>query len=349
MTVFDFQRFPLVLNLVLFAISAMAIWLAGSRLSVYADAISDRRNIGKAVMGFVFLAAATELPEMVTTFTAAIAGNAALALNNMFGGITMQTAILAAADVVAVGAALTYYPRKPTPALEAALIILLLTSLIGITSVGDIVMFWNIGAGSAGLALTYALSVYLLRNYDDNTDWIPVDLPDEQEHDGGSSPTLSDLDLAQLVRRFAVASLVILVFGVVLVHLTETIAAQSGLGQSFLGVTLLAATTSLPELSTTIAAVRLGAYTMAISNVFGSNLIMLALLLPADILYRGGAILNATDRTASFALVSGIIVTTVYLIGLLIRRKRRLFGMGIDSALVVCLYAGSLIVFYLLD
>lgn len=342
----DFNSFPLILNLVLFTAAAAAIWRAGTQLSICADAISERRKIGKAVMGFVFLAAATELPEMVTTFSAAIAGNAVLVLGNMFGGITMQTAILAVADAVAVGAALTYYPRKPTPALEAALIVLLLTCLLGVSSFGEVVVVWNVGAGSLGLAIAYGLSLYLLRSYDDNTDWIPVDLPEELGTPEEPSSARSGDGVSLLVRKFAIASLVILVCGIMIVQLTETISVQSGFDQSFLGVTLLAGCTSLPELSTTIAAVRLGAYTMAISNIFGSNLIMLALLLPADILYREGAILDAVDATASFALIAGILVTTIYLIGLLIRRKRRVFGIGIDSAVVACLYVGSLFVFY---
>ena len=344
----DLHALPLVINLMLFALGAAAIWNAGSRLSAYADAIAERRQIGKAMMGFVFLAAATELPEMVTTFTAAVTGNAVLVLNNMFGGITMQTAILAAADVVAARAALTFYPRKPTPALEAALIILLLTFLIGIAAMGDIAVVWHVGAGSIVLAAAYGFSVRLLRSYDDNSDWVPVEMPDEPEHEGRAETALTGLDVPALIRRFAAASAVILVCGVVLVRLTETIAVQSGLGQSFLGVTLLAASTSLPELSTTIAAVRLGAYTMAISNIFGSNLIMLALLLPADMLYRDGPILSMVDGSAGFALVSGVLVTAIYLIGLLIRRKRKLLGMGIDSALVVAVYAASLVVFYTL-
>ena len=66
-------------------------------------------------MGLIFLAAITELPELVTTSAAALGGNAALALNNMFGGITMQTAILVVADAAALHVTLTSVPRKSHP------------------------------------------------------------------------------------------------------------------------------------------------------------------------------------------------------------------------------------------
>ena len=106
------------INILIFAVAATIVWLAGTILAVAAEEISDRRKLGKAMMGFIVLAAATELPEIVTTFVAAIKGNAALLLNNMFGGIALQTALLAVADATAVGVAITRYPRNPTPILK---------------------------------------------------------------------------------------------------------------------------------------------------------------------------------------------------------------------------------------
>jgi len=343
-----FKNISLLHNILLFAAAAIGVWIAGAKLSAYADEISDRKRIGKAIMGLVFLAAATELPEMVTTFTAALEGNAALVLNNMFGGITLQTAILVVADVVAVGSALTFYPRKSTSALEAALLALLLTFLLAITLVGEVEFIWHVGIGSTAVAFAYLLSIYLLRRFDRTDGWVPVEIPEESKKqiDHIKISSLENLSYAQLVFRFGAASFVILICGVLLVGAAETIATQSGLGSSFIGVTLLAGATSLPELSTTISAVRLGAYTMAISNIFGSNLIMLMLLLPADLLYFKGAILRSVDRTAEFALIAGILVTIVYLIGLLVRSKRRVLGMGIDSLVVLCLYGATLIIFY---
>ncbi|MDP7545719.1 MAG: sodium:calcium antiporter, partial [Alphaproteobacteria bacterium] len=95
----------------------------------------------------------------------------------------------------------------------------------------------------------------------------------------------------------------------------------------------------------TIAAVRMGAYTMAISNIFGSNLIMVLLILPADLFYRGGAILDHVDDTARLALVLGIGVTAIYVAGLLIKKKPRFLGLGLDSLLVLIVYGFSLFAF----
>lgn len=339
---------PLPANLMLFAICAVSVWLAGSALARYADVIADRRNLGRALMGLVFLATATELPEIATTFTAAIKNNASLVLGNMFGGITMQTAILAVIDLFVVRGVLTQYPRKPIHALEAALLIILLSILLGFCISGDVTIGFSIGLGTSLLAIAYMLCLTLLRRYDEQGDWVPVDLPD------GNQPmtkvlancSVIDLPTTKLILRCAVAAIVILVCGVLLVHSAEAIAVQTGLGSSFIGATILAASTSLPELSTTIAAARLGAYTMAISNIFGSNLIMLVLLFPADVLYREGPILAAAGQTEMLNIIFGILVTAIYVVGLLARRKTSVLGMGADSACVLTVYVASLFALY---
>ncbi len=68
----DLNQLPLFANLLVFGAAAAGVWIAGTRLSIYADEISDRRRIGKALMGLIFLAGATSLPEIVTTITAAL-------------------------------------------------------------------------------------------------------------------------------------------------------------------------------------------------------------------------------------------------------------------------------------
>lgn len=296
----------------------------------------------------MFLATATELPEIATTFTAAIKGNASLVLNNMFGGIALQTVILAVVDGLFVRGALTFYPRKPTHTLEAALLVVLLTFLLSVCILGEQSLAFNIGIGTITLAAAYAASIWILRLYDEQGDWIPIELPaeDAPSPDRGHSTDYDDLSTYGLLARSALASLAILICGVLLVHSAELIAVQSGLESSFIGVTFLAAATSLPELSTTIAAVRLGAFTMAISNIFGSNLIMLVLLLPADMLYRDGAILETAGQPEALALISGIFVTAIYVVGLLVRRKPQILGMGVDSALVLIAYTISVVVLY---
>lgn len=341
-------QLSLPITLGIFLTAAIGVWLAGTKLAIYADAIAVRTGMGHAFMGLVFVAAATSLPEMVTTLYGAYAGEAALVLGNMFGGITMQTAVLAIADLMFATYALTSYPRGPGSALEATLLIALLAMLLGLHAVGEFGLPFGVGLGTLFLGVAYVGIVFMLRQYDGAQTWVPVDGPEIEE------PNVSEAErgvpetvtVSSLVWYFGFLGLAILVCGLVLTASAAAIAEQTGLGTSFIGVTLLAAATSLPEVSTSISAVRIGAHSMAISNIFGSNLLMIALVLPADIVYAGAPILGAIDRATAFALVSGILVTAIYLAGLIIRSRRTFLGMGVDSALVLVVYAITLAVFY---
>ncbi len=344
----DFSVLPLAVQVVLFALSAMAVWRAGNRLAVYADILSERLNVSRAFMGFIFLATATELPEIATTITAAIKGNGQLVLNGMFGGITMQTAILAIADLVVFRQTLTYVARNAINLLQGAVLSLLLALLLAIWVLGDIPAIGHLGLGPIILASGYIFTIFLLRSYERGAQWRVVDVPEEmkQEDELATAAKYDGRRLRELVLRSGGAAAVILIAGVILVNTAEQIALGSGLGYSFIGVTLLATATSLPELSTSIAAVRMGAHSMAISNIFGSNLIMVFLLLPADIFYREGPLLHEIDASAGFALVAGIVVTAAYLIGLILRKRNRLFGMGYDSIFVLVFYILSIFALY---
>lgn len=328
---------------------ACGIWYAGSRLTYFADSIADRFKLATSTMGLVFLALATSLPEVATTMTAAAKQNAELVLNNLFGGIALQTAILALADFWAKGA-ISNYPRKANHALEAILLVALMACLQTAFIIGEPVSLYNIGLGSLITAAAYVGGILLLRWYDNNTDWVPVDIPDIDDVSfvPKSRKNLLEVKSVLLVSIALVACAAILVLGIMIVSLSEVLAVQTGLGSGFIGVTFLAAATSLPELSTTITAVRMGAYTLAISNVFGSNLIMIVLVFPADIFHTSAPILSSATNSTQLAISMGILVTAVYLVGLIIRRKPKVGSIGIDSMLVLALYASSLVLYYIL-
>lgn len=332
-------------SLLLFGICACFVWVAGARLAYLADTIADRYALAKTLMGLLFLSLATSLPEVATTLTAATQQSRDLVLNNLFGGIALQTAILAMSDFWARGA-ITNYPRKANHALEATLLVLLMAVTLVFIQLGESYSVNEIGLGSLMIGLGYVGSIWLLRRYDETSDWVPVDLPNSDPLPFPAPTGLAKASKTSLLAQAITASMAILFFGLLLVVFADRIATQSGLGTSFIGVTLLAAATSLPELTTSITAVRIGAYTMAISNIFGSNLIMLVLVLPADVLYRQGPILQAPSPTVSLSLAFGIIVTAIYLTGLIVRRKPRLGAIGLDSIFVLAVFVASLLTYY---
>ena len=347
----DFHAFPLWLNSTLFFLAGVIVWLSGTRLTAYADIISDRKNWDKASMGFIFLALATQLPEIVTNTTGALHGNGELVLNAMFGGITMQTAVLAIADIFVIGTmTLSYSAQKSINLLQGVVLILLLSLVLVATTLGDTIAFLNIGLSPILLASLYVFSIFIFLNYGKNNGWSVANIPEDIKQKANPKEKLekSSHTTKMLYLYSGFASFAILISGVILVQTAESIAMQSGLGTSFIGVTLLASSTSLPELSASIAAVRLGSQSMAISNIFGSNLIMIFLLLPADMFYFQGAILNSANDSAKFALISGIVVTAIYVIGLIVRKSKTYLKMGLDSIAVLFIYIITLYILYTL-
>jgi cation:H+ antiporter len=345
---FDTMQVPLTTlfqSTLFFAVCATVVWIAGARLAYLADALADRFNLAKSLVGLLLLSLATSLPEVATTLGAAAAQERDLVLNNLFGGIALQTAILAMSDLWARGP-ISSYPRKANHALEATLLVLLLSLTLIVTNLGETFVLGGVGLGSVGIAVLYCGAIWLLRKYDNSSDWVPVDLPDPDPLAFPAPTGLTQASDRSLIWQAIAACAAIFVFGLFLVLFAQRIADQSGLGTGFIGVTLLAGATSLPELTTSIAAVRIGAYTMAISNIFGSNLIMLVLVFPADVLFRSGPILQETSQTVSLALAFGIAVTAIYLVGLIVRRKPKVGAFGLDSILVLLTFLASLLAYY---
>jgi cation:H+ antiporter len=128
-----------------------------------------------------------------------------------------------------------------------------------------------------------------------------------------------------------------LVAGYTLEETGSGLAAKVGLGAGIFGATAIAAATALPELSTGFASVRLGDYQLAMSDIFGGNGFMPALFLLADLL-AGRPTLPAAKPSDIWLAGLGILVTAVYIVGIVVRSKRTRLRMGLDSRLVIGRY-----------
>jgi cation:H+ antiporter len=103
------------------------------------------------------------------------------------------------------------------------------------------------------------------------------------------------------------------------------------------GSTFLAAATALPEISTGLASVKLGDYKLSVSDIFGGNAFLPVLFLLASLL-SGRAVLPQAQNTDIYLTGLGILLTAIYLYGLIFRPRRRFLRMGIDSLIVLVLY-----------
>ena len=177
----DFSSWPVLVNAALFLVAALVVWVAGARLALIGDELSERYRLEKEFIGLVFLATISKLPEIVTSVTGAQIESPHLVLGALFGSIAFNTAILAVADFLIVRGALTYWPRSPSNALAGVLLVVLLSLILALTITGDPALFGYVGAGGLALALGFPLIVALQRSIDQRASWAPVDLPDATE------------------------------------------------------------------------------------------------------------------------------------------------------------------------
>jgi cation:H+ antiporter len=302
----------------------------------------------------LLLAAATSLPEVATTVTAiVIVDNPTLAVHDLLGGVALQTALLAVADrFKGRRGALTFFSPRFVLLIEGVgLVFLLQLTTAGMMARG-VPAIASVSAWSIAIFLGYVGVMLLVYRHRGQPRWTPTradDVPDEVKELGVQPASEGRGSARAAGLSFAAMSLVVLVGGWLATETTDALARQTGIGSAFLGATLLALATSLPELSTTIAAVRGGRYTAAISNIYGSNAFDVTLLVLADILYRKGTVLAHAERSVVFVAAVGSIMTCTYLWGLMERENRSVLGIGWDSAAAVALYAAGMVVLYFIQ
>ncbi|HEX2225561.1 MAG TPA: sodium:calcium antiporter [Candidatus Binatia bacterium] len=360
MSLLTFESYPLWLNAVIFLLAAATIWFAGVRLERYADAISTRTGLGQAFTGLLLLSIATSLPEVATTVTAvALLNNPTLAVYNLLGSVALQTAILALADRVdRQSGALTHFsPRFALLIQGVGLLLVLQLTIAGATAEG-LPIIVSVSVWPVVIFLAYLNTLYLTYRYRGQPRWTPSGVddmpvedrarsaPNSQPQSSSEADPVPHRPLKNLWFLFSGFSLLVLVSGWAVAQSTDLLAEQTGLGDEFLGATLLALATGLPEVSTTITASRNGRYSMAISNIFGSNAFCIALLLLAELLYRGGTVMAHAGKAAIFVSAIAAIMTSIYLWGMLERQDRTVFGMGWDSAAAAVVYLGGMTVLF---
>lgn len=333
----DFASFGLATNVLLFCAAALVVWLSGSALTRLADAIAGRLGWGQATVAIFVLAAATSLPEVAISLTAALDGDAPLAVNNLLGSVALQITLLAMADFAFGDRALTSIVPDPVVMLQGAICACLLTIVAAACLAPDASV---LGAGMWSWGLLLA-SIYGFKKITDaggRRPWIASG-PSAERRPGTRHRHTA---LAPLLWKIALGAASILVAGYTVSKTGRSIAQQTGLGSSFMGVAFVALATSLPEASTVFAAMRRGLYTMAISDILGTNVFNVALLFGVDVVAAGPPVLARAGRFGALSALLGAAVTGVFLIGLVERRERTLGGMGIDSIIVLLVYSAGL-------
>jgi cation:H+ antiporter len=337
----SFGDLPVWVNLALFAASAALVWFAGSRLARYADAIAAQTGIGREFLGLILLGGVTSLPELAVATTATLQGAPVLSINDVLGSASINILILAVADAMIGRNALTSMQSSPGVMLQGVICMALMSMVAGVSVIGDRPLF-GIGIWSWLLLVSYIAAVRLMSKQYANDAWRAV----RPHREPKSTKSDKSTDSRRLIWMTVAAAAAILLGGFVLAQSGHALAEQTGLGVSFFGAIFLGFATSLPEVSTVIAAVRLRRYEMAISDVFGTNLFNVTIIVLVDALHPGGPVLVEAGKFAGFAALLALLLSAFYLIGMIERRDRTLLRMGFDSIAVVLAYIAGVAVLH---
>ena len=325
---------------ILFVLSAAMIVIAGTKLSHYGDQIAELTGLGRLWIGMVLIAVATSLPELLTDISAALLHAPNLAVGDLFGSNMANMLILGIIGL---------FPRFQPPVREQAAyehiliatLAMVLTGLAGLFIVLKTDMsLWGVGIDSALIAIIYVLGMRVayrqedLRRRERAREKIVEVTDEESKHASARHQRLRHASV-----RFAVATLAIVVAAPVLAWSAKKIAEMTGIGATFVGTSLLAVTTSLPEVVTSLAAVRLGAFDLAVGNLFGSNAFNMFVLFFTDIAYRPGSLLSAVSGTHTVTAFFSILLMAIGLMGIIYRAEKRFFLIKPDSLLIIIGYS----------
>jgi cation:H+ antiporter len=341
-----FESFSLLLLIPIFIAAGMAVWFAGIQLSNTTDIFDARFGLGEAFGGLVFLAIATNLPEIAIVISASLRHNIGIAIGNILGGIAIQTVVLVILDGFGLRkkAALSYQAASLQLVLEGVLVISILVICIMGTQLPKSLLFARMAPGDLLIVFVWLIGLWLISKARTDLPWHEKGrAPDTVGHaQNKNQKKIEKWSTLHILLIFTFSALVTLVAGVILEESGSVIANHIGWSGVLFGSTILAAVTALPEISTGLAAVKNGDYTLAISDIFGGNAFLPVLFLPATVI-TGQSILPQAQNTDIYLASLGVLLTAVYIYGLIFRPKQQFFCLGIDSIVVLAVYIIGLI------
>ena len=316
-----------------FLLSAVAIVVAAYFLAKYGDVIAIRTGLGGMFIGILLMAGATSLPELLTSLEAINQNSPNIAAGNLIGSNAFNMLLLAIIDLLHRSQRIL---RKAAMrhALTGSLAILLITLVLFFISGNIDVQIGWVGLDSLIIIGGYIFALRLISGDSKAEKMAAEEIP----------AGIPKLWVGLL--GFSLAAGALILVTPYMVSAAVGIAEVTGLGTTFVGTTLVALVTSLPETVTTIAAIRIGASDMAIGNLFGSNMFNMFALGLTDLFYTQGRFLDTIDPAFMLVGLFGLLMTAIGLVGNLAKLERRFWFIEVDSLLLFILYISGMVLLY---
>ena len=254
---------------VLFVAGLVLVIKGGDWFVDSASWLAEATGIPKFVVGATVVSFATTLPELLVSVRAAMSGSAQLAIGNAIGSVTANTTLIMGISLVAIAGIVS----RKSFALKGGL---LLAAILGLTVLS---LSLSLPVWSAFILWAIFL-IFMLSNLVEGKKASESDEIDSYEKKEIPSKLL-----------FFVIGTAAIVFGAeFLVSSGKTIAAGIGISETIIGFTVIALGTSLPELVTTVTAIRKKEESLSVGNIIGANIIDTTLILPLCAVINGNAL-----------------------------------------------------------
>jgi len=324
-----------------FLLITAVILYSGSRLSRYGDMIAEKTGLSRLWLGLVLMAAVTSLPELATGLSSVVlAGLSNIAVGDLLGSCVFNMFLISLLDAQSKKVPLTSRAHQGS-VLMAGIFLLLVSSVgAGLVAGGRLP-----GLGWIGLYTPILLAGYLGA----------MRMSYRYEKRSGSAPGLGEggstlyrsVTLKRAVTGYIVNAALVVGAAVFLPKVAEGIAEMTGLGMTFVGTIFIAMSTSLPELTVTVASFRLGAVDTAVGNLFGSNLFNMAILAVDDLFYLKSPLLAAVEEQHLVSVLSAVAMTGLAVAGLIYRPAKKRSVLSWDSAGIFVVFVVNMVLLYL--
>lgn len=311
---------------VILVIAGAVLIVAAVALTKAADAIAEHTGIGRLWVGVVLVATATSLPEVAVDISAVRMSAPNIAAGDLFGSSMANMLILAAIDL---------WPSRRRLLREAALDHTLAACFaIVLNAIAAVSVLLRPSRDVLGVSLGSILLVvvYLAG--------MRVVYRQSMRRDEERMPATQRRRLAPLraaVVELALAAVAILAVAPSFAGAAKDIADLSGLASTFVGTFLVGLSTSVPELVSSLAAVRMGAFDLAVGNLFGSNAFNMVIFFLMDVA-SPTPIFAVLDPTHAVTALFALVLMALGAAAIVYRAERRYWMIEPDSLLMVAIY-----------
>jgi len=295
-----------VLDLLVGAVAVAALWLGADQFVTGASRTARRLGVSGLVVGLTVVAFGTSAPEFAVTLDAAVQGRADLSVANVVGSNVLNLGFI-------LGGVATLRALRATDALvRRDGLVLVGTTLLALVLLLDRSLTRPEGGLLAALLVGYLL--YLARAEGDR-----------------ATVAVDSFHWPDLVRLAGGLALVV-AGGHLLVESATALARAAGVSEWLIGVTVVAAGTSLPEFATSVAALNQGRTGISAGNIVGSCVFNVLGVLGAAALVRPLSVGPAAVETTAWLLGTTVLVTVLFYTGTVLTRLEGLLLVALNAA-----------------